>query len=190
MCRHKVINAIHSYGLENDRKQGGSGSSATPLIPTGRIFVIQQRFALSEERLKTTEQSEPTKREIVIAAIVFDDGTFEGEPDQAAEMAANMTGDRIQLLRINSLVDAVSDSALRDPEQFKKLKSDIAKLSEEVDPAVTNELMLRFSKLPKIRATVGSKTRLRTDYVRRRFMCCVKLISWNCKAAILISGSG
>jgi len=142
---HKAINAIHSYGLENDRKQGGSGSSATPLIPAGRIFVIQQRFALSEERLKTNEQSEPTKREIVIAAIVFDDGTFEGEPDQAAEMAANMTGDRIQLLRINSLVDAVSDSALRDPEQFKKLKSDIAKLSEEVDPAVTNELMLRFS---------------------------------------------
>lgn len=142
---HKAINAIRSYGIENDRKQGGSGSSATPLIPAGRIFVIQQRFALSEERSKTTAESGPTKREIVIAAIVFDDGSFEGEPDLAAEMAANMAGDRIQLLRINRLVTGLSDSELRDPEQLKKLKNDIAALSEEVNPAVTNELMLRFS---------------------------------------------
>jgi hypothetical protein len=143
---HKAINAIHSYGIENDRKQGGSGFSATPLIPAGSIFVLQERFALTEERLKTKAQElEPTKRVIVIAAIVFDDGTFEGEPDKAAEMAANMAGDRIQLLRINRLVDELSGAALRDAEQLKKLKGDIAALSEEVDPAIANELMLRFS---------------------------------------------
>ena len=39
-------------------------------------------------------------REIVIAAILFSDGTFEGEPDEAAEMAAEASGERIQLTRV------------------------------------------------------------------------------------------
>jgi hypothetical protein len=140
---HKAINAIHSYGLENDRKQGGSGSSATPLIPAGRIFVIQQRFDLTEERLKTKAQA--TKREIVIAAVVFDDGSFEGEPDVAAEMAADMVGNRIQLTRVIPLLRKLAARPGGDSNELKMLQKDIAALPEDVDSGVVEELIERFA---------------------------------------------
>ena len=147
---HKAINAIHSYGIENDRKQGGSGSSASQLIPAGRIFVIQQRFALTEERLteerlKTKQQSGLTKREIVIAAVVFADGSFEGEPDVAAEMAADMTGERLQLTGVIPLLRKVAASPSGDPDQLNNLQKEIAALSEDFDPAVAADLIERFA---------------------------------------------
>ena len=143
---HKTINAIHWHGVENGNKVGGSGMSGLPLIVAGGAFELRQRFGFMEEKPKAEGSAlSPLEREIVIEAIVFDDETFEGAPDVAAEMAANMTGDRIQLLRINRLFGKLSEGALRDPEQLKKLKSDVVALSEEVDPTVINELVLRFA---------------------------------------------
>lgn len=142
---HKAINAIHSYGFENDRKQGGSGSSAANLIPAGRIFVIQQRFDLMEERLKTKAQSSPAKREIVIAAVVFDDGSYEGEPDVAADMAANLVGKRIQLSRVLPLLRKLVASQSQDSNQMKMLQEEIAALPEDVHSSVTDELIARFA---------------------------------------------
>lgn len=170
---HKAINAIHSYGIENDRKQGGSGSSAASLIPAGRVFMIQQRFALVEERLKTKAQSEPTKREIVIAAVVFDDGSFEGEPDVAAEMAADMVGNRIQLTRMIPLLKRLVARPGGGPDQLKTLQKDIAALPEEVDSGVLAELMERFAtasedmKNRRIKEEVGNGMRSLKAHVLR-----------------------
>lgn len=160
---HKAINAIRSYGIENDRKQGGSGSSATPLIPAGRIFVIQQRFDLTEERLKTKPQA--IKREIVIAAIVFDDGSFEGEPDVAAEMAADMVGNGIQLTRIIPLLRKVVARPGGGSDELKMLQKDIAALPEDADSGVIAELIERFAtasedmRSRRIKEAVGSGMR-------------------------------
>lgn len=140
---HKAINAIQYYGIENDRKQGGSGSSATPLIPAGRIFMIQQRFDFTEERLKTKPQV--VKREIVISSVVFDDGSFEGEPDAAAEMAADMMGSRIQLTRVIPLLRKLAARPGGDADQLKTLQKDIAALSEDVDSGVVEELIQRYA---------------------------------------------
>lgn len=140
---HKAINAIQYYGIENDRKQGGSGSSAAPLIPAGRIFMIQQRFDLTEERLQTKPQA--ITREIVIAAVVFDDGSFEGEPDVAAEMAADMVGNRIQLTRVILLLRKVAARPVVGSDQLRMLQKDIAALSEDFDSGVAEELNERFA---------------------------------------------
>ena len=168
---HKAINAIHYYGIENDRKQGGSGSSATPLIPAGRIFVIQQRFDLAEERLKTTAQS--IKREIVIAAVVFADGSFEGEPDIAAELAADMMGNRIQLTRVIPLLRKLAARPRGDSDQLKMLQKDIAALPEDVDAGVANELIERFASASedmrkrRIKEEVGNGMRYLKNHVLR-----------------------
>ena len=168
---HKAINAIHSYGIENDRKQGGSGSSAKSLIPAGRVFIIQQRFDLPEERLKA--KAPANKREIVIAAVVFDDGSFEGEPDVAAEMAADISGSRIQATRVIPLLRKLSARPGGEKDQLTVLQKDIAALSEDVDSLVTNELIERFATASedmrnrRIKEEVGNGMRHLKNHVLR-----------------------
>ena len=150
---HKSISAISWYGLENGQKQGGSGTSGAPLIAAGRPFEIRQRFGLAEEKLESqpadlqpaSGEIVPASREIVIAAILFSDGTFEGEPDEAAEMAANTAGERIQLTRVLRLLEKMSGTAEPEPARLKKLKNDINALSEEVDSRVAEELIAQFA---------------------------------------------
>jgi hypothetical protein len=150
---HKAISAIRWYGLENGRKQGGSGISAGRLIAAGRPFELRQRFGLAEEKIQSQPADQPASgemvpasREIVIAAILFSDGTFEGEPDEAAEMAAHTAGERIQLTRILRLLEKLSGKAETEAAaRLQKLKTDISALSEEVDPRVANELIAQFT---------------------------------------------
>ena len=143
---HKAINAVHWYGLENGKKEGGSGMSGVPLIPAGRPFEIRQRFGLAEEKIQSEPVEMPSStREIVIAAILFSDGTFEGEPDEAAEMAAEASGERIQLTRVLRLLEKMSGTAEPETARLKKLKTDISALSEEVDPRVANKLIAQFA---------------------------------------------
>ena len=141
---HKAINAIRWYGSENGNQAGGSGVSGYPVIAPGASFVLRQRFGFNEERKRTDSGEWVLEREVVIAAIVFADGTFEGMPNEAAEMAANIAGDRIQRTRIGTLLGELSNDVLRDPNQLTGLKKKIAALSEEVDPEITEELITRF----------------------------------------------
>lgn len=105
--------------------------------------MIQQRFDLTEERLQTKPQA--ITREIVIAAVVFDDGSFEGEPDVAAEMAADMVGNRIQLTRVILLLRKVAARPVVGSDQLRMLQKDIAALSEDFDSGVAEELNERFA---------------------------------------------
>lgn len=143
---HKHIEAIRWYGLEDGRRGGGSGLSGARLIAAGSVFEIRQRFAaVDEAQAEGSKREQPSKREIVIDAILFEDGTFEGEADAAAEMAANTAGERRQILRAILLLRAISLAPDEDPSwALSKLKAEIASLSEDVDPGVVNKLALRF----------------------------------------------
>lgn len=145
---HKLITAIQWYGVENGRRTGGSGMSGGPIIPAGRSFEIRLWFGFTEDKARpeAADKEPATKREIVIAAIVFDDGTFEGEADEAAEMAASMTGGRIQHFRVNRLLRNISAATGNEQAQvLKNLKRDITALSEEVDAGLVVELRSRFA---------------------------------------------
>lgn len=143
---HKAINAVHWYGLENGKKENGSGMSGVPLIPAGKPFEIRQRFGFAEEKIQSEPVEMPSStREIVIAAILFSDGTFEGEPDEAAEMAAETSGERIQLIRIHRILKKISATAGQESVRLNTLKNEIKALSEEVDAKLTDELRAQFA---------------------------------------------
>jgi hypothetical protein len=143
----KQITAIRWYGLENGRRAGGSGLSGARVIAAGDVFEIRQRFGIAEEaKAEGAQRQQSLKREIVIAAILFDDGAFEGEADAAAEMAAHLAGEGIQLLHAIQLLKNISPAPGEDQSMLlSKLKRDIAALGEEVDPQAINELALRFA---------------------------------------------
>lgn len=152
---HKNISAINWYGLTNLQRGGSTGLSAVRLISAGGVFDLHQRFGFDEARSEGSQIGQPPKRAIVIAAVVFDDGTFEGEVDQSAEMAAGLAGRRIQLLRAIQLLRGVSlipDDDL--PAILAKLKRKLASLGEAADQEVVIELASRF-------ATASEDTRKR-----------------------------
>jgi hypothetical protein len=145
----KNISAIMWYGIENDRKGGGGGVQGGLLVRAGKEFQIQQHFSNSQEKRADESNSElPRKRQIVIAAVLFEDGSFEGEPDTAATMAAGWSAEAQQLSRIIPLLQSAAASG--DPDQtasLAKLKNDIGALSEEVDTAQVAKLLTRFPNL-------------------------------------------
>ena len=145
---HKLITAIHWYGVENGRKGGGSGLSGAPVIPAGRSFVFHVHFSHTEDkgRPDSADKEPASRREIVIAVVVFDDGTFEGEADMAAETSANMTGMRIQNMRVIGLLKRIGPaSGSEQTLVLKNLKSDSSGLSEDVDEHLVAELRSRFT---------------------------------------------
>jgi hypothetical protein len=142
----KNITAIQWYGVANDRRLGGAGQRGARLIPAGKLFQIYQRFASSDEGPAGQSKSDLlTRRQIVIAAVLFDDGSFEGEPDAAAGMAAQWTGESLQLSRLMQLLKSVSANADEDQTtRLTKLKADIAALNTDVDPALATRLLTHF----------------------------------------------
>lgn len=143
---HKHIDGIRWYGLENGQKGGGSAMSGARLIRAGGVFEVRQHFGLEKTATSNVIPQQEPAREIVIAAILFEDGTFEGEPDEAAEMAAGLTGLRIQLLRAIQLFKSISPaSTVNEPASLSRLKREVASLGEEIDTQIVNELTARFA---------------------------------------------
>jgi len=141
----KKVTGIQWYGLENERKTGGSGLRGARLIPAGGVFQLHQHFDLPEEKQVAGSQAELSKREIVIAAILLDDGSFEGEPDAAAAMAAQWIGESMQASRLAQLLQSVSLAADEDQStRLAKLKRDVTSLGEEVDPVIAERLAALF----------------------------------------------
>ncbi|MEP6911385.1 MAG: hypothetical protein ABI923_01450 [bacterium] len=142
----KDISAISWYGLTNLRRGGGTGLSGASLIRAGNVFDIHQRFGFDEARPEDPPGEQPPKRAIVIAAVVFEDGTFEGEVDQSAEMASSLSGHNIQFRRAIQLMRDVSLLPADDlPAILAKLKRKFASLGETADPEVVTELASRFA---------------------------------------------
>lgn len=143
----KCITAIAWYGRENGKTGGGSGLSGACVIAAGKDFEIAQRFDLLESKEPENLPPQlPSKREIVIAVIVFGDGTYEGEADKAAEMAARNAGRGIQAGRVLQLLrDAALDKADDQTTALAKLKESVAALGEDSDEAIIAELVTRFA---------------------------------------------
>jgi len=144
----KTITAIQWYGVANGRRLGGAGQRGVRLIPAGKLFQLYQRFATSESGLPGQPNPElPTQRQIVIAAVLFDDGSFEGEPDAAAAMAAQWTGETVQTSRLIQLLKNAASGDGDPATRLTKLKADITALGTNADPALAAKLLTHFPDL-------------------------------------------
>jgi hypothetical protein len=122
----KNIAALQWYGVENDRKGSGGGLEGMRLIPGGRVFQVHQHFANAGEKQTDDSSSElPRRRQIVIAAVLFDDGSFEGDEEIAAGVAVHWVAESFQFARLISVLE--TDLANLDPDQnaaLTKLKAE------------------------------------------------------------------
>jgi len=140
------ITAIQWYGMANGRRLGGAGQRGMQLIPAGKLFRLYQRFEPTDKGTAAPSKPDlPAQRQIVIAAVLFDDGSFEGDPDTAAGMAAQWTGESLQLSRLMQLLRTVATTVYGDQgTRLTKLKADITALNTDVDSAVTTKVLTHF----------------------------------------------
>ncbi|MBA3321112.1 MAG: hypothetical protein H0T45_06650 [Pyrinomonadaceae bacterium] len=88
---------------------------------------------------------------MVIATVVFDDGTYEGETETAADITARQKGRQIQLARVLSIMRNALDAPETIAVALEKLKTQISTLRIDVDASVVDELLTRFPKYPQER---------------------------------------
>ena len=123
-------------------------STDRPLIAPGAVY--QERFFPAPSGRMTPHGlvEDPNSNAFVFAAALFSDGSHEGDPDLAAELAGRQLGYLTQRRRLEPIVHRVlEDSALDDTARIARIRSALVKLSYTPDAALIRKMKLRFSDL-------------------------------------------
>lgn len=150
----KSIIALEIYESEQGRRGSGSQMSmqstpGRPVIAPGAVYETQ--VSVSGSRVRMTPQGfvpdPPPSLTFVIGTLVFDDGTYEGEAEVAANIEARQLGQRLQIKRVLSLLGEITDAQEQDAIALEKLKTQASALRIDVDAATVNELLTRYPSL-------------------------------------------
>lgn len=113
------------------------GTRAKPLAKAGSTFETTLDFRHETVDARTT---------VVVKAVVFDDGSFDGDVDAAVAMAARSKGREVQLSRFLELLLKTSPRPdERATTLLQSLKSAVENFRIDVDPQYVEELGARFS---------------------------------------------
>jgi hypothetical protein len=92
-----------------------------------------------------TYVADPPSAELVLQAVLFADGSFEGDMQIAAEMAARRIGESLQRRRIAALAAPIlADTELDDPARVKRILAAADRLSTEPDAQMAVTLRANF----------------------------------------------
>jgi hypothetical protein len=112
------------------------GTRARPIATAGATF--EDIIRLDQERLD--EHSA-----IAITTVLFGDGSFEGDPDSAAQLAARLRGREIQLTRFLTLLKNAKPAAdIAAGNVLQNLRSAVENLRIDVDPDDVEDLRGHF----------------------------------------------
>lgn len=112
------------------------GTRARPIAAPGATF--EEIIGLGQERLD--EHSA-----VVIVTVLFGDGSFEGDLESAAQLAARLRGREIQLTRFLQLLrKAMADGGAGAGDVLQTLRPAVENFRIDVDPHDVEELRSRF----------------------------------------------
>jgi hypothetical protein len=144
------------------RPQGLEGE---PLIASGKTHQLTVRGpSRAESTVGGFVPTSPTNQEIQIKAVVFDDGTYEGDALTAAAVRGYRAGEKMVLPRlITSLEKALealngpgsstgvtnqrnqTETALNVVDALRDLESQVTQISSDADPSIVERLTADFS---------------------------------------------
>jgi hypothetical protein len=155
----KNVIAIYFSLLKRNRPFTGFSSQGYewhPLIKSGGSFEVETHNSPpgtaqeSNGRMTPDGLAPVNLSHMVIEAVVFDDGTYEGYSGPAAELKALARGEQIQLRRVLAILEEEAASAeIYSQSHLDRLRFKVSALDENVDWAVVAELMSRVT-LPTI----------------------------------------
>jgi hypothetical protein len=125
------------------------GQEGRPLIEAGSVY---NHNILGVLNAQTTSDGyvpdAPFKQEIVITTAVFEDGTYEGDPQTAATVRAFQVGEKIQVRKVIPLIrEALNETGTDVVQAVEKFKARVASLSNNADADVVNQLQQAFPNL-------------------------------------------
>lgn len=84
-----------------------------------------------------------------LKAALFADGSYEGDATAAAILAVPQIAREIQRTHLHELMDGIlADSSQDDASKLARIRSELSKLYEKPDPAILEQIQLRFPGLP------------------------------------------
>ena len=86
-----------------------------------------------------------------LKAALFSDGSYEGDANAAATLAARPYAAQFQSRRVHELIDNIlADSSLDDTSKLTRVRSELPKLVVQPDPAILEQIQLRFPGLSPV----------------------------------------
>jgi hypothetical protein len=145
----KNIRALTVRSLQGDRlllSGGREGKEGGPLIPAGGVGEITWRA--TTRAAATPGGYKPVtlpNQTIEIAMAMFEDGSYEGDPDSAFIFKGALKGSRIQIGKIVELLQETLQSGQSDPATvLKSLLDQLEAPNNEADQADVQELIKEF----------------------------------------------
>jgi hypothetical protein len=147
----KNIVALDVY-VPKERGRSGvtsMGNATRPLMKPGAT----SETLISEGRgRRLTDQgyvAEEPSNKVIVGTVVFDDETYEGEPETALHVVGGQTGHRLQLTRALFLLKNILEGPDQDPaSMLGRTRSEVSQLTIDVDSKIVDELLARFPELP------------------------------------------
>jgi hypothetical protein len=86
----------------------------------------------------------------ILKAALFADGSFEGDATAAATLAVPQIANEIHYRQLHALMDNIlADPSQDDAAKLARIRSELSKLYERPDPAILEQIQLRFPGLPR-----------------------------------------
>jgi hypothetical protein len=122
------------------------GIDGQPLIPAGKEYWLTVSAA---NRAQATPggyvPTLPSDQQIQIKAIVFEDGTYEGDPEIAVLVRGYKAGEKMVLPRLIPLLEGALNSANTNlTEALKNLDSQVSSIGTDADPQTVQTLTAEF----------------------------------------------
>ena len=148
-----------NYSESNDR--GG-------LIAPGANHEFRLFCNTSASATSTGIAADPAPCAFVLKAALFADGSYEGDASAAATLAVGRIAEQFQGRRVRGLIDNIlEDSSLDDSSMLARIRSQLSKLSDEPDPAILEQIRLRFPGLPST-AWDSVNSNIRSTFAREK----------------------
>lgn len=119
------------------------GQQGLALIPAGAVLETNVLGAKDTTMTRTGfEPASPPYQMIVVSTLVFEDGSFEGDPSHALRINARRAGERIQLERAVAALKRTLDApGLTAPDAVAMLIKNVSALDDKVPPGVAQRLI-------------------------------------------------
>jgi hypothetical protein len=166
--------AVTAFHIDMPEKDGG-GALTSELDPRGVIepggtHLLSFGIPHSGRVSNGVFVGSAPPMSLVLEAAVFKDGSYQGDVQAAAEIAASRIGREIQRQRVDVLIEAIlADGQADDNARVKGIRSGIAQLAEEPDADMVASVRSRFPGLSE-QALEEAKRGLKTGLHNEKWL--------------------
>lgn len=151
--RNLAAKGVTAFHINDGSESGGTGmetaGGSRVLIAPGARYQVKYQTGRSGTTVNGRYVEDPPPSLVVLSAVLFEDGSYEGDANTAAQMAGHYVGLVIQRARIESLVGAtLADYRSDDDAKIARIRAEVGQLTEEPDVPMVERVRLEFPSLP------------------------------------------